>query len=56
MQRITAYLSSLLLSRRDDGYSTETVIVTAVLIGLAVLVATTIGTYVRAQVAQIPAG
>ncbi|WDZ92969.1 hypothetical protein [Nocardiopsis sp. HUAS JQ3] len=35
MQRITAYLSSLLFSRRDDGYSTETVIVTALLVIMA---------------------
>ncbi|WP_019611086.1 hypothetical protein [Nocardiopsis sp. CNS-639] len=36
MQRFTAYLSSLLFSRRDDGYSTEAVIVTALLVAMAI--------------------
>ncbi|MFD6951699.1 MULTISPECIES: hypothetical protein [unclassified Nocardiopsis] len=55
MQRITAYLSSLLLSRRDDGYSTETVIVTAVLIGVAIAAATGIGTFVKTEVGGLSA-
>jgi hypothetical protein len=50
MRRITAYLSSLLFSRRDDGYSTETVIVTALLIGVAGVAVAGIGAFVQAQV------
>ncbi|CAL9343764.1 hypothetical protein [Nocardiopsis dassonvillei] len=50
MQRITAYLSSLLFSRRDDGYSTETVIVTALLIAVAGVAVGGISAYVSAQV------
>ena len=53
MQRITAYLSSLLFSRRDDGYSTETVIITAVLVGGAAAVALAIGTLVDTKVTEI---
>ncbi|MEV6819985.1 hypothetical protein AB0M72_14635 [Nocardiopsis dassonvillei] len=56
MQRITAYLSSLLLSRRDDGYSTETVMITAVLIGLALAATVAIGGFVRAEIDKIPTG
>ncbi|WP_435106823.1 hypothetical protein [Nocardiopsis synnemataformans] len=50
MQRITAYLSSLLFSRRDDGYSTETVIITAVLVGLALTATIAIGTAVNSRI------
>lgn len=50
MQRITAYLSSLLFSRRDDGYSTETVIVTALLILVAGVAVGGISNYVSTQV------
>ncbi|WP_017569861.1 hypothetical protein [Nocardiopsis halotolerans] len=56
MRRITAYLSSLLLSRRDDGYSTETVIITAALVGLAVALALAIGGRVETEIEQIKAG
>ncbi|WP_190394435.1 hypothetical protein [Nocardiopsis quinghaiensis] len=50
MKRLTAYLSSLLLSRRDDGYSTETVIMTALLVGVALAAGAGILTFVKAQV------
>jgi hypothetical protein len=56
MQRVTAYLSSLLLSRRDDGYSTETVIITAVLVAMAVGVALAIRTLVESQIPAISLG
>ncbi|XKK38287.1 hypothetical protein HFP72_27520 [Nocardiopsis sp. ARC36] len=56
MQRITAYLSSLLISRRDDGYSTETVIITAVLVGVAVALAGIIATRVQTEAAEIIGG
>ncbi|MFD3685691.1 hypothetical protein ACFWTE_12850 [Nocardiopsis sp. NPDC058631] len=63
MQRITAYLSSLLLSRRDDlfsrrddGYSTETVIITAVLVGLAVALGGAIAGRVNLEMAGISGG
>lgn len=53
MQRITAYLSSLLLSRRDDGYSTETVIITAVLVTAAGAIAVAISGVVDARIDEI---
>ncbi|NKZ01901.1 hypothetical protein [Nocardiopsis alborubida] len=56
MQRITAYLSSLLLSRRDDGYSTETVIITAALVGAAAVLVGAIGTRVDLEAAEILGG
>jgi hypothetical protein len=56
MQRVTAYLSSLLFSRRDDGYSTETVIITAVLVAAAVGVALAIQTVVDTKVGEISLG
>ncbi len=56
MQRITAYLSSLLLSRRDDGYSTETVIITAALVALAVGLVAVIGDRVALESGRITSG
>ncbi|GAA1001656.1 MULTISPECIES: hypothetical protein [Nocardiopsis] len=56
MQRITAYLSSLLISRRDDGYSTETVIITAALIGVAALLVAAITTRVTNEATTITGG
>ncbi|NYH54495.1 hypothetical protein HNR06_004084 [Nocardiopsis arvandica] len=56
MQRITAYLSSLLFSRRDDGYSTETVIITAILVAAAAGVAAAIKAVVEAKVDEISVG
>ncbi|MEU0242345.1 hypothetical protein ABZ234_32095 [Nocardiopsis sp. NPDC006198] len=56
MQRITAYLSSLLFSRRDDGYSTETVIITAVLITVALMVTVAITNRVTTEVGRISGG
>ncbi|MEU1900948.1 hypothetical protein ABZ512_21430 [Nocardiopsis dassonvillei] len=56
MQRITAYLSSLLLSRRDDGYSTETVIITAALIGVTVVLIAAITTRVTNEANAIMGG
>ncbi len=53
MQRLTSYLSSLLFSRRDDGYSTETVIIVAVLVLAAGAVAVAIGAVVEDRVAAI---
>ncbi|GAA1448991.1 hypothetical protein [Nocardiopsis tropica] len=53
MQRITAYLSSLLFSRRDDGYSTETVIITAVLVGVAAALVAVIAARVETEAARI---
>ncbi|MFE6387021.1 hypothetical protein [Nocardiopsis dassonvillei] len=53
MQRITAYLSSLLLSRRDDGYSTETVIITAILVAAGAGAAATIAGFVTTRASEI---
>lgn len=53
MQRFTAYLSSLLFSRRDDGYSTETVIITAVLVVAAGAVALAIRDAVDTHITAI---
>lgn len=53
MQRITAYLSSLLFSRRDDGYSTETVIITAALVLAAVGIAAAITGRVASEIGAI---
>ncbi|WP_211717917.1 hypothetical protein [Nocardiopsis sp. MG754419] len=53
MQRLTSYLSSLLFSRRDDGYSTETVIVVAVLVLAAGAVAGAIHSVVQENLAGI---
>lgn len=54
MKRFTARLSSLLLSRRDDGYSTETVIVTAMLALAALAAVGVISGAVSDWVSQIP--
>ncbi|WAE71760.1 hypothetical protein OUQ99_21315 [Streptomonospora nanhaiensis] len=56
MQRITAYLSSLLFSRRDDGYSTETVIITAALVTVAAGLVLAIGARVDLEIATISGG
>ncbi|WP_198662395.1 MULTISPECIES: hypothetical protein [unclassified Nocardiopsis] len=56
MQRITAYLSSRLLSRRDDGYSTETVIITAVLVLAAGAAAVAIDGVIRENITAIGGG
>ncbi|MEE2038106.1 hypothetical protein Q8791_12855 [Nocardiopsis sp. CT-R113] len=53
MQRLTAYLSSRLLSRRDDGYSTEAVIVTALLVAMAIGAVALISTAVMERAGSI---
>ncbi|MGW9351056.1 hypothetical protein SAMN05421803_13210 [Nocardiopsis flavescens] len=46
-------LSELTLPKGDDGYSTETVIITAVLVGIALAAVAAIGAVADTWIAQI---
>jgi hypothetical protein len=46
-------VTALTLPKRDDGYSTETVVVTALLILTGLAVATGIGAYAQGQIDRL---
>jgi hypothetical protein len=49
-------ITALTMPKDDDGYSTETVIITAVLVGIAIAVGAAILTFANEQIALIGGG
>lgn len=56
MKALTERILRALSTPRDDGYSTETVIITAVLIGIALAVGAGINTAVGDWISQLGTG